>query len=72
MIVAGVLLSTTTIIFGISLSFLILISAGIGLLFSTFLILIQLIKIKDYCFYCMVSALITLILFLNSLILWMS
>lgn|SRR3989338_6775068 len=44
-------------------------AAGFGLLFSLFLIWVQLYKIKDYCFYCMASALITLLLFVNSLFL---
>ena len=42
------------------------IAAGGGLLFSFFLIWVQIYKIKDYCFYCVISALITLILFVNS------
>lgn len=41
-----------------------------GLLFSIFLILVQRFAIKDYCFYCIVSAVITLFLFLNSLLLY--
>ncbi len=41
-----------------------------GLLFSIFLVFIQIYVIKDYCFYCMVSALITLLLFLNSVLLY--
>ncbi len=42
------------------------IAAGGGLLFSVVLIWVQIYKIKDYCFYCMLSALITLLLFVNS------
>lgn len=48
---------------------LVIIAVGGGLLFSLFLILVQLYKIKDYCFYCMISAFITLLLFVNSLFL---
>lgn len=46
-----------------------LISAGGALLFSLFLVFIQKYVIKDYCFYCLLSALITLLLFLNSILL---
>ncbi len=43
-------------------------ATGIGVLFSLFLICIQVYVLKDYCFYCCISALITLLLFLNSLV----
>ncbi|MBI2582346.1 vitamin K epoxide reductase family protein [Candidatus Woesearchaeota archaeon] len=49
------------------LKLLIKFAVGGGLLFSLFLIWVQIYKIKDYCFYCMISALITLLLFVNSL-----
>ncbi|MEK6900591.1 MAG: vitamin K epoxide reductase family protein [Nanoarchaeota archaeon] len=64
MLVAGILAAFTadsTILF-----LLIKIAAGSGLLFSMFLIWVQVYKIKDYCFYCLLSALITLLLFVNS------
>lgn len=48
------------------LALLIKLAAGGGLLFSLFLIWVQIYKIKDYCFYCMLSALITLLLLVNS------
>jgi len=38
-------------------------------LFSLFLVFIQFKVIKDYCFYCLISAGITLLVFLNSLLL---
>jgi len=41
-----------------------------GLLFSLFLVLIQIYAIKDYCFYCIISASITLFIFLNSILLY--
>lgn len=47
-------------------SVLFVIATAGGLLFSLFLIGIQAFVIKDYCFYCLVSALIALLLFLNS------
>ena len=48
------------------LALLIKLAAGSGVVFSLFLIWVQIYKIKDYCFYCMISALITLLLFVNS------
>lgn len=45
---------------------LLFLSAG-GTLFSLFLLYVQLKIIKDYCFYCIISALITVLLLLNSL-----
>lgn len=42
---------------------------GTGLVFSLFLVYIQIYKIKDYCFYCLASAFITVLLFLNSFVL---
>ncbi len=49
------------------LSWGIFLTSGFGFLFSLFLIFIQLYVLKDYCFYCGVSAFITLLLFLNSI-----
>lgn len=49
---------------------LILISTFLGLLFSIFLVLLQKYVIKDYCFYCIISAIITLLIFLNSVYLF--
>ena len=48
---------------------LIKIATGTGFLFSLFLIGVQLYKIKDYCFYCLISAILSSFLFLNSLFL---
>ncbi len=39
----------------------------IGFLFSLFLVYLQFFVIKNYCFYCMISAGLTLLLFINSL-----
>jgi len=44
---------------------LMLATAG-GLLFSVFLTAVQIVSIKDYCFYCLISAAITILLFINS------
>ena len=44
--------------------------AEIGaVLFSAFLVYLQAKIIKEYCFYCLISALITLLLFLNTVLL---
>lgn len=48
----------------------ILIGTGAGLLFSIFLTLLQRYVIKDYCFYCLISALVALLLFINSVALY--
>lgn len=42
-----------------------------GLAFSIFLILIQIYKIRDYCFYCIISAIVTTLIFLNNLYLYL-
>lgn len=42
------------------------IATGGALLFSIFLIGVQIFIIKNYCFYCLASALINLLLFINS------
>lgn len=42
------------------------IATGFGVLFSLFLLWVQIYKVKDYCFYCLISALVTLLLFVNS------
>ena len=46
---------------------LILLSSTLGVLFSLALLSIQAFIIKDYCFYCLLSAGLTLLLFLNTL-----
>lgn len=48
------------------LKIIILLATGFSLLFSIFLVLIQKYVIKDYCFYCLISAVITLLIFFNS------
>jgi uncharacterized membrane protein len=41
-------------------------ATAVGALFSLFLIWVQFYKVKDYCFYCMISALINILLLVNS------
>ena len=47
-----------------------LLGAAGGVLFSLFLMGVQVWALKDYCFYCLVSAGITVFLFLDSLLLY--
>ena len=54
----------------LKLNIYILVGAFGGLGFSIFLTLLQKFVIKDFCFYCLISAGISLLLFLNSLILF--
>ena len=42
----------------------------LAFLFSVFLLYVQKYKLKSYCFYCLISALITSLVFLNTLILY--
>jgi len=44
-------------------------ASGIGVLFSGFLVFIQAKVIKNYCFYCLISAFINVLIFLNLLLL---
>lgn len=41
----------------------------IGVVFSIFLVYLQIYKIRDYCFYCLISAFLTLLIFINSILL---
>jgi len=41
----------------------------IGVAFSIFLVYLQVYKIRDYCFYCLISAFLTLLIFVNSILL---
>ncbi|MEK6950368.1 MAG: vitamin K epoxide reductase family protein [Nanoarchaeota archaeon] len=47
-----------------------LIGAGMALLFSFFLVYLQAFIIKDYCFYCLISAIISLLLVVNSFLIF--
>ncbi len=51
------------------LLFLTKILSGASLLFSLFLVFIQAKIIKEYCFYCLISALINLLIFVNVFVL---
>ncbi len=75
--VLGLLFYVGMVIIGLGLAFLgehgellrlaIRISTASGVLFSLLLVFIQVKVIKDYCFYCLISAAITLLLWVNGL-----
>lgn len=44
-------------------------SSFAGVIFSAFLVYIQIYKIRDYCFYCLISSFLTLFIFINSILL---
>lgn len=44
-----------------------LLMTGFGVIYSSYLTIIQIIKIKEYCFYCLVSAGVALLLFVNAI-----
>ena len=50
-----------------SIRFFLLIATGTGFLYSLFLLYLQRFVIRDWCFYCMISAIISFLLFLNSI-----
>lgn len=50
-----------------TLAGILLLACAGGLLFSTVLTVIQFTIIKDYCFYCLISAGLTVLLFVNSM-----
>ena len=54
------------------LYFLLLVMNAGGFLFSLFLVWVQFFVLKDYCFYCMVSALISTLIFINSIALFLA
>ncbi len=48
---------------------LLLLLSFVGIIFSAFLVYVQIYKIRDYCFYCLISAFLTLLIFINSILL---
>jgi len=46
-----------------------IVASSFALLFSVFLVYLQAKVIKQYCFYCMISAIVNLLIFLNTLLL---
>lgn len=55
-----------------NLFFYLVLFSGLGVIFSIFLVFIQAHIIKDYCFYCLISAFLTLLIFLNSIIIFVN
>jgi uncharacterized membrane protein len=47
-----------------------LVGTGLSVLFSAFLVYIQIKVIKEYCFYCMISASLSLLIFLDVILLY--
>jgi len=64
-----VLIGAFLIFFDYDVKTYLIIGTGLGLFFSIFLVFIQAKIIKSYCFYCLVSAFINLLVFLNVLFL---
>lgn len=56
-------------IFSSKIYFFLFIFSIIGVGFSAFFVYVQIYKIHDYCFYCLISAFLTLLVFINSMLL---
>jgi uncharacterized membrane protein len=63
------LMSIFLFIFYPSIKIYIFLVSGLAVLFSAFLVFIQMFKIKNYCFYCLISAIINIFIFVNSFLL---
>ncbi len=64
------LISLTTVLPSSTILLFILIGSSLGILFSLFLVLLQTFVIKNYCFYCLISAVISTLLFVMSILLF--
>ncbi|PLX26464.1 hypothetical protein C0581_04335 [Candidatus Parcubacteria bacterium] len=62
----GILILLFNVSFFLDLKLALLLATGFGVLYSLFLTLVQIIKIKQYCLYCLISAGISLLLFVSS------
>ena len=51
---------------------LLIFSSGFAFLFSIFLVYLQVKAIKNYCFYCLISALLSLLIFVNIIFIFIS
>jgi len=69
-LLAGILILLFAPGFVPNLKLYLVIGAGLGLAFSVFLTGVQIFAIKNYCFYCLISAGLSLLLFLNSIALF--
>ena len=68
LVVVGLFLSSVNFIFDWKL--VLLLMTGFGVLYSIFLTIVQIIKIKEYCFYCLVSAGLSVLLFITSIFIY--
>ena len=68
-ILASLILSIILPNFSSKIYLFIFIFSFVGVVFSLFLVYLQIYKIRDYCFYCLISAFITLLCFINSILL---
>ena len=64
---AGILASLYFPVYALYVYFWLTLFSGGAFLFSLFLVFIQISEIKDYCFYCVISAFINLMIFMNAL-----
>jgi len=65
-VLAGILASLYFSAYALYVYFWLTLFSGGALLFSLFLMWVQIFKIKDYCFYCIISASINLLIFINA------
>ena len=56
-------------VFSSKVYFFLFLFSFVGIIFSGFLVYVQFYKIKDYCFYCLISTFLTLLIFINSILL---
>lgn len=66
---AGIVASLYFSAYALYIYFLLTLFSGGALLFSLFLVAVQIWEIKDYCFYCIISASINLLMFINACVL---
>lgn len=69
-VLAAGIINVVTPMFFPQLTLLLLVATGVGFVFSIFLTLVQKYAIKDYCFYCLISAGLSALLFLNTIVLY--
>lgn len=67
LVLGGIAASLYFSAYALYIYFLLTLFSGGALLFSLFLVAVQIWEIKDYCFYCIISASINLFIFLNAL-----
>lgn len=68
-LIIGIGISVVYSLLAVKVYFLLFCACVLVFLVSSFLVYVQAKIIKDYCFYCLISAVINLLLFLNSIVL---